>query len=163
MHVCTLVTSGHLSLVNFWRLSWGTHTGRFIYPSLCTELICSVLALIIYNECSLSFLFAGLVVILLLQPTSSVAFLLIHYFMTFTSLSLHFFHFLALFVFSILTLLPVLFHLLSCCSDCPTVLEILCCSSTVLCLSRAREIIFCPTPIILPSGTDGSPGKQCSC
>lgn len=41
--------------------------------------------------------------------------------------------------FSISTLLPLLFHLLSCCSDCPTVLEILCCCFTVRWLSRERE------------------------
>lgn len=44
------VTPAHLGPVHFWRLSWGTCTGRFIYHSLCTELICSVLALIIYSE-----------------------------------------------------------------------------------------------------------------
>lgn len=161
--MCALCHFWPLETSPFLEVILGTHAGRFIYPSLCSELICSVLALIIYSECERrgvsAFLFVGLVFNRLLRPSCSVTFFLSNYFMWIShrSLAISSTPLLSLSVFFYLTPLLPLFHLLACCSDCPTAFEILCCCS--LPGKREREIIFfhvCPTPIILPIETDGA-------
>lgn len=98
--MCALCHFWPLGTSPFLEVILGTHTGRFIYPSLCTELICSVLALIIYSECERrgvsAFLFVGLVFNRLLHPSCSLSPHTLFY-MNFTSLSLHLLHFLTVF------------------------------------------------------------------
>lgn len=102
-----------------------------------------------------SFRLVGLVFGLLFQPPSSVAFLphtpsyLIFTFSIASSLS---------FVFVNL----ILFCLLACSSDWPAAVfwnTLLLCYCT---LPDSNSKFSCPTSIMLPSWTDGSPGKQCS-
>lgn len=70
---------------------------------------------------------------------------------------LHLFHFLTVFVFVNL----ILFRLLACSSGWPAVFwnTLLLCYCT---LPDSNSEFSYPTSIMLPSGTDGSPGKQCS-
>lgn len=129
-------------------------------PSLCTKLICLALALIIYSECgwrevsSFCWLDSPSVASFSL-PVFSFIMQRIHFTpcRSFSSCLLFVFFSFALF-------LQFFSSAITWRSDSPHS----CCCAAVL-LPDKREFFFhvCPTPIIMPSETDGSPGKQRSC
>lgn len=133
--------------VHFCRLSRGTHTGWLIYPSLCTELICSVLALIMYSEWErrgspLSGYRA------LPQLSTSFAFFLVLFLNEFhITLSVAFVSVFSVSVFFNYTRFLSRFNLVSCCSQCPATSEILChCTSPVM-----RKRLFSFMSVLLAS------------
>lgn len=77
------VTSSHLGLVHFWRLSWGSRTRRFVCPSpvCCTRFFCARINNLwqVWTKGSLGFLVVRLLFHFLLRPFGSVALLLAHY------------------------------------------------------------------------------------
>lgn len=153
----------------FWRLSCGTQTERFTpLPSLCTELTCSALALIIYSERERR----GVSAFCLQGSTSVSSFNLqvLWHFSSHTILVSH--HALppSLSVSSI-SLLFCLSFKISLCRSCSFICllvvqtarlfsEMLCRCAVLYFACQETEIIFfhvCSTPIILPGVTDGSP------